>query len=188
VSENVIDEIVTEQPDTLTSEVEVEAGTSMDELAELKDELEKAQAKAAEYLDGWQRARADLANYRKRIEKDQAEYSKVATNALIFRLLPVLDDFQRAFQTLPSNLHGLTWIDGIALIERKLNTILEAEGLTSIESVNQPFDPTLHEAVISEESSDDEDGQVIAELQKGYKLHDRVLRPAMVKVAKGHKK
>jgi len=186
VSEKVIDETATDQPATRNSEVKAEV--SVDELTELKDELEKVQTKAAEYLDGWQRARADLSNYRKRVEKDQAEYSKVATSALIFRLLPVLDDFQRAFQTLPSNLRGLTWIDGIALIERKFNAILEAEGLTSIEAVNQSFDPTLHEAVMSEESTEDEDGQVIAELQKGYKLHDRVLRPAMVKVAKGHKK
>jgi molecular chaperone GrpE len=183
VTDQVIEPATTEQPAT----PETVAEAPVDELADLKQELEKARAQATEYLDGWQRARAELTNYRKRVEKDQAEFGKVANSVLITRLLPVLDDFQRAFQTLPPNLRGLTWIDGIALIERKLNAILEAEGLTPIDAVGQPFDPAIHEAVMSEESAGQEDGQIIAEFQKGYKLHDRVLRPAMVKVAKNRK-
>jgi molecular chaperone GrpE len=183
VTDEVLEQVVTEEPVTPAEAAE----EPVDELAQLKEEIEKTRAQAAEYLDGWQRARAELANYRKRVEKDQVEFGKVANSLLITRLLPVLDDFQRAFQTLPPNLRGLTWIDGIALIERKLSAILEAEGLTPIEAVGQPFDPTQHEAVMSEESTEHEDGIVIAEFQKGYKLHDRVLRPAMVKVARNAK-
>ncbi len=158
-------------------------GSSQDQSSP-QDELEKARAQAAEYLDGWQRARAELANYRKRMERDQAELSKTANANLIYRLLPVLDDLQRAFQTVPPDLRDLTWIEGIALIERKLNAILEAEGLQPIQAVGQQFDPNLHEAVVSEETTQVPEGQVVAEFQKGYTLNGRVLRPAMVKVAR----
>jgi molecular chaperone GrpE len=155
-----------------------------EEATELKKLLLQERDKSTGYLDSWRRAAADLANYKKRIEKENAEYAKFANVALIARLLPVLDDFDRAFQTIPSNLRDLTWIDGIALIARKMAALLEAEGLKPIEALNKPFDPNIHEAVIHEESDAQEEGTVIAELQKGYKLKDRVIRPTMVKVAK----
>ncbi|MFQ6057932.1 MAG: nucleotide exchange factor GrpE [Anaerolineae bacterium] len=165
-------------------EVREEAPEEVEELEALRQRLAEAESKVEEYLDQWRRAAADLANYRKRVEKEQAEFSKYANAVLITKLLPILDDFQRAFQTVPDSLRTLTWIDGIVLIERKMQAILEQEGLTPIEAVGKPFDPLIHEAVIFEETADHEDGQVIAELQKGYKLHDRVLRPTLVKVAK----
>lgn len=155
------------------------------ELETLRQELEKAKAQAAEYLEGWQRARAEFANYKKRNEQERQELSKLANATLITRLLPIFDDFERAFQTLPRSLLNLTWIDGIALIYRKLQAILEAEGLTLIETEGKSFDPLLHEAVTYEESDDHDEGQIIGEVQKGYKLGDRVLRPALVRVAKG---
>ncbi len=155
-----------------------------EDAAALKQLLEQERAKSAEYLDNWRRAAADMSNYRKRMEKDAAEMSKLANSVLISRLLPILDDFDRAFQTIPENLRDLTWIDGVMLIARKMSAILEAEGVKPIDALNKPFDPNLHEAVIHEETDQHEDGMVIAELQKGYKLHDRVLRPTMVKVAK----
>lgn len=155
-----------------------------DDPAELKKLLQQERDKAAEYLDNWRRAAADFSNYKKRIEKDNAEFTKFANTTLITRLLPILDDFERAFQTVPDNLRALTWVDGIFLIARKMTAILEAEGLKPIEALNQPFDPRLHEAVIHEETDQHEDGIVIAELQKGYKLNDRVIRPTLVKVAK----
>jgi molecular chaperone GrpE len=163
---------------------EVQLAEIPEDPAALKQLLEQERAKSAEYLDNWRRAAADLANYRKRVEKDASEITKVANSVLIARLLPVLDDFDRAFQTIPNNLRDLTWIDGIALIARKLSAVLEAEGLKPIEALNKPFDPNVHEAVIHEETEQHEDGMVIAELQKGYKLNDRVLRPTLVKVAK----
>jgi molecular chaperone GrpE len=155
-----------------------------DDVAVLKQALEQERAKSTEYLDNWRRAAADFSNYKKRAEKDAGEMTKFANGVLIARLLPVLDDFDRAFATVPDNLRDLTWIDGMMLIARKMNAILEAEGLKPIEALNKPFDPNLHEAVIHEETDRHEDGTVIAELQKGYKLGERILRPTMVKVAK----
>jgi molecular chaperone GrpE len=150
----------------------------------LKQLLEQERAKSAEYLDNWRRVAADMSNYRKRMEKDASEMSKLANSVLIARLLPVLDDFDRAMQTIPDNLRDLTWIDGVILIARKMGMILESEGLKPIEALNKPFDPNVHEAVIHEETDQHEEGTVISELQKGYKLNDRILRPTMVKVAK----
>lgn len=155
-----------------------------DDATELKKLVEQERLKAAEYLDNWRRAAADFSNYKKRAEKDASEMSKFFNATLIARLLPVLDDFDRAAQTIPDNLRDLTWIDGVMLIARKLQMILEAEGLKPIDALNKPFDPNVHEAVIHEETDQHEDGIVIAELQKGYTLNDRVLRPTMVKVAK----
>ena len=155
------------------------------ELETLRQELEEAKAQAAEYLDGWQRARAEFANYKKRNEQERQELFKLANSTLIVRLLPIFDDFERAFQTLPSNLLSLTWIDGVALIYRRLQAILDGEGLTPMETEGQSFDPLLHEAVTYEESAEHQEGQIIGEVQRGYKLGDRVLRPALVRVAKG---
>ena len=155
------------------------------ELETLRQELGEAKAQAAEYLDGWQRARAEFANYKKRNEQERQELFKLANSTLIARLLPIFDDFERAFQTLPSNLLSLTWIDGVALIYRRLQAILDGEGLTPMETEGQSFDPLLHEAVTYEESAEHQEGQIIGEVQRGYKLGDRVLRPALVRVAKG---
>ena len=155
------------------------------ELEALRQELEAAKAQAAEYLDGWQRARAEFANYKKRNEQERTELFKLANSTLITRLLPIFDDFERAFQTLPSNLLSLTWIDGVALIYRRLQAILDGEGLTPMETEGQSFDPLVHEAVTYEESAEHQEGQIIGEVQRGYKLGDRVLRPALVRVAKG---
>jgi len=168
---------IKENPEELKNELPNEVG-------ELQKLLEEEKAKSAEYLDNWRRAMADFSNYKKRVEKDTNEMSKYLNAVLIARLLPILDDFDRATQTMPENLRGLTWIDGVMLIARKMQAVLEAEGLKPIEALNQPFDPNVHEAVIHEETDQAEDGAVIAELQRGYKLNDRVLRPTMVKVAK----
>jgi len=182
-SEEKIEEAAAEEvtvAEEVTEEVE-----EVSELEALRQELEEAKAQAAEYLDGWQRARAEFANYKKRNEQERQELFKLANTTLITKLLPIFDDFKRAFQTLPSNLLSLTWIDGVALIYRRLQAILEAEGLTLIETEGQSFDPLLHEAVTYEESAEHEEGQIIDEVQRGYKLGDRVLRPALVRVAKG---
>lgn len=150
----------------------------------LQQELEKQKELAKRHLDGWKRAAADLENYRKRVEKEQAEMVRFGHAALIMQLLPVLDDLERAFHTLPAGLNGFTWIEGLALIDRKLLVALQSQGLKEIEAVGKPFDPLVHEAVLQQESMTYPDGQVIATLQKGYKLHERVLRPAMVRVAR----
>ncbi len=153
-------------------------------IAALEAELEAARAQAEEYLDQWRRTAAEFANYRKRQEREQAEFVKQANAALIAKLLPVLDDFDLAFEHLPEDVAKSAWVEGFALIRRKLHAILEQEGVTPIEAVGQPFDPTLHEAVSHEESEEVESGHVIAEVRKGYRLGDRVLRPALVRVAR----
>jgi molecular chaperone GrpE len=156
----------------------------VDDLTALRRELEEQKVKAAEYLDGWQRAQAEFANYRKRIEREQEDMIKSANGIFITRLLPIMDDYERAFQTLPPSLMGITWLEGIALIQRKLQILLEQEGVTVIETEGQIFDPTLHQAVTHEESEEHEEGQIIGEVQKGYKMGDKVLRPSLVRVAK----
>lgn len=152
-----------------------------DEPVSVEQALEEERAKAERYLANWQRAQADFDNYKKRIEQEQAEGVKLANMSLIMGLLPVLDDFSRAFDTLPPSLAGFTWIDGVRLIERKLQATLEARGLQEIRAVGEQFDPKYHEAVMQVEG---EDGKVMAEAQKGYMLYDRVLRPSLVVVGK----
>jgi molecular chaperone GrpE len=147
------------------------------------DELEQAKAEGAEYLDQLQRTQAEFANYKKRIERERQEFLSLANAALISKLLPILDDCKRALETVPDKLRGLTWVEGIALIERRLQLTLQQEGLSEIEAVGNTFDPELHHAVVSQETTEYPDGEIIDELQKGYKLNDKLLRPSMVRVA-----
>ncbi|MCL5265772.1 MAG: nucleotide exchange factor GrpE [Chloroflexi bacterium] len=148
----------------------------------LKRQLEEETAKADDYLKHWQRTQADFINYKRRVEQERADQLKYANASLILKILPVIDDFDRAFASLPHEVQQMTWFDGIALIDRKLRFVLEQEGVTAIEALGKDFDPTLHEAVMFEEGADPQHGKVVAELQKGYKLHDRVVRPTLVKV------
>lgn len=137
---------------------------------------------AEQYLANWQRAQADFANFKKRIEQERAEFAKFANSALMSSLLPVIDDFERALENASEQI-DTGWIEGIELIYRKLLTELESQGLLKIGADGQDFDPNFHQAVLYEEG---DEGKVIEELQKGYMLHDRLLRPTMVKVGKGN--
>ncbi|MBX6341661.1 MAG: nucleotide exchange factor GrpE, partial [Thermomicrobiaceae bacterium] len=150
----------------------------------LIDELEQERRRAAEILDQAQRIQAEFMNYRRRKEQEMQDLRRLAGERLIRQLLPVVDDFHRAIEAVPEAERANPWIQGILLIERKLWSILEAEGVRPIEAVGQPFDPSLHEAVTVEEGADGAD-TVVAEFQRGYMLHDRVIRPSMVKVGKG---
>jgi len=159
--------------------------STADALMALHKELEEAKAKASEYLDGWQRARAEFANYKKRQEQQNAELRTFATMDLIRKLLPIQDDFERAIKTLPEGIAHMTWIEGVLLIHRKLQVILESEGVKAIEvKANDPFDPALHEAISHDEAEGIASGHIIEEIQKGYKLGERVIRPTLVRVAK----
>jgi molecular chaperone GrpE len=149
----------------------------------LQAELDKAQAQAAEYLDGWQRSRAEFANYKKRVEAEREEWRRTSNEALLLRLLPVVDDFERAFQKVPPEWADSPWVSGINMILRKLHVFLESQGVVPIQAAGQSFDPQQHEAVLQEETAEHPDGAVIAEIQRGYRLGERVLRPAQVKVA-----
>ena len=155
------------------------------EVDTLRQELQATKAREAEYLDGWQRSRAELANARKRFQREQEQAYAGAQADLLVRLLPIVDDFERALETLPHNLSGLTWIQGVVLIHRKLQWLLEQAGVTLIEATGKEFDPFVHEAVTHEPSESVPAGHVISELQHGYRIGDRVLRPAMVRVSSG---
>jgi molecular chaperone GrpE len=150
----------------------------------LKSELAEAQAKADEYLDGWQRSRAEFANFRKRIERDQVAANQVATGNVVKRFIDVVDDLDRALKNRPKDEEGANWAGGIELIYRKLLTSLENEGVQVIQAEGQTFDPSLHEAISQEDHPDLESGQVIATVSQGYILGERVLRPARVRVAR----
>lgn len=150
----------------------------------LDERLAQAEAQAAEYKDQWLRAAADFKNYKRRAETERAELIRSASAGLILKLLPVIDDLERALENVPPEVVETQWWAGMKLIDQKLRTVLESEGVTPIEALGQEFDPNVHEAVLYEEAEGQEN-KVIAELQKGYKLRDRVLRPTMVKVGKG---
>jgi molecular chaperone GrpE len=181
-------EPITGEEQQASVEHDEEAGpASTDEtlLNELKQGLAAEKERAEASLAGWQRAAADLSNYRKRSEQERSELVKNANADLIRRLLPVIDDMERAFQTVPADLAPLPWVEGMRLIERKLLTILEQEGVTPYDALGLEFDPAFHEAVTLEATDAANDGKVIGEIQKGYRLRDRVLRPALVRVGKG---
>jgi molecular chaperone GrpE len=175
-------EVTAEAPAAETPEVKVEDLQTV--IDGLKSELVEAQAKADEYLDGWQRSRAEFANFRKRVERDQAAANQAATGNVLKRFLDVVDDLDRALKNRPKNEEGANWAGGIELIYRKLLTSLENEGVVVIQAEGQTFDPSLHEAISQEDYPDLESGQVIATVQQGYILGERVLRPARVRVAR----
>ena len=164
---------------------EVEVEEAVDESGLLRQELKEARAKEAEYLDGWQRARAELVNARKRFEREQAQAYTNAKADLMIRLLPMVDDFERAFEELPTDLLNLDWVEGVRLLQHKFHVLLEQEGVVPIEATDQVFDPNLHQALTHEPSEDVPEGHVIAEVQKGYRMGDRVLRPSIVRVSSG---
>jgi molecular chaperone GrpE len=152
-------------------------------VADAEPEAPPTPAKVEELTNDLKRMTADFANYRKRNESERTEFAKFAKAELIARLLDVLDGYDRALATVPDELKGQPWVEGMWLVERKLRSILDAEGLEPIDSLGTPFDPYMHQAVAYVES-DAPEGTVIEEHQKAYRLHDRVIRPALVTVAK----
>lgn len=149
-------------------------------LEALQQQLAEAQAQAAEYKDGWQRAVADFQNYKRRTDIEKAEAYQMAIGTVVRRYLPILDDLERALAAKPAD---LAWVEGIELIYRKLQTVLENEGIKRIEAEGQPFDPNFHEAIAQEPVEGMEAGTVVAVVTQGYRLGERVIRPAAVRVA-----
>jgi molecular chaperone GrpE len=161
--------------------VEEAAAPPAEDVETLKARLEDEKSKAESYMANWQRAAADYQNLKRRAEKEREEYGRLATAALVINILPLLDDLERALQGVDIRLAGLTWVDGIRLIYRKFQAVMEAAGVSEIKAEGETFDPNVHEAVMYGEG---EEGKVVAEIQKGYRLGDRVIRPAMVVVGK----
>ena len=129
------------------------------------------------------RAQADLVNYRNRMEAERADLLKYGNQRLLGRLLPILDELALALQQPSDGASSDSWLEGFHLINRKLNALLELEGVEPIEALGKPFDPSEHEALAQQQTSDKEDGEVLMVVRNGYKLHNRLLRPAQVVVA-----
>ena len=154
--------------------------TSGPSVAELQEQLAAARTEVDEMRDRWQRSAADFSNYRRRQQFDQEEASKYAAAPTLTDLLPIADNFERAFTALPGELVQFTWIQGIAQIAQLVMQTLQRHGVRPIDALNQPFDPRYHEAVMHEEGEGAH--TVLQVFQAGYTLHERVLRPALVKV------
>lgn len=150
------------------------------EVEALNRQLEEAQAQASEFKDSWMRSQAEFQNYRKRVERDNDLMKSTMKGDIIKKVLPVLDDMERALQNRPAD---DAWASGIELVARKFQNILEMEGVKKIEAAGAEFDPNFHEAISHEPSEDVESGHVIEVVQNGYMLGERVIRPAMVRVA-----
>ena len=163
--------------------VEQQTVTADDPIVQLVNEYKEA-IKARDIAeDRYLRAAAEFANARRRAEMRADSEVRSSRERLLSNVLPVVDDFDRAFQSVPDNARESTWVEGFALIQRKLQNTLQREGVTPIEAKGQPFDATRHQAVMVEMADDVPSGTVLEVLQQGYMLDDRVLRPAMVKVA-----
>lgn len=156
----------------------------LDVHVDCRKQLDEARIQASEYLDGWQRARADFANYKKRVERDQAQAHQTAAGNILKRYLAIVDDLERALRNKPAEGDGALWAEGVDLVYRKMLALLESEGVKPMLAEGQQFDPNLHEAILMEDSDLYESGQITEVLQQGYLLGDKVLRPAMVRVAR----
>nr|WP_234032984.1 nucleotide exchange factor GrpE [Paenibacillus faecalis] len=150
---------------------------------DLQVELEKLQNEMSEQQQRTLRVQADFDNFRRRTQKEKEDLAKYASSKLITELLPVFDNFERAIAASEDNQDFESFSKGVSMIFRQLETVLNAEGLTAMNSVGQPFNPEFHQAIMQVESDEYEEGIVVEEVQKGYMLKDRVLRPAMVKVS-----
>ena len=146
----------------------------------LLNRLEEAEAKVAEHRDGWQRAQAEFVNYKNRIQRDAETQRANMKGDILQKILPVLDDLELALQNRSAD---DAWAGGIELIARKFQAILESEGVKRIEAEGQPFDPNFHEAISHEPNADVPSEHVIAVVRNGYVIGERVIRPAMVRVA-----
>lgn len=153
------------------------------DLNELKAKIAELEQKAKENMDGWQRARAEFDNYKKRVAREKQTTYQNALVDVMKSVLPIIDDFERAFQNVPEELTDNPWINGTQGIGRKLAKLLEQYDIESIDPVGELFDPERHEAIGMDSETDVESGHVSETLQPGYIYGDRVLRPALVRVA-----
>ena len=160
------------------------AAGQAEQIDELGAQLQAAVQRAAEAEAGWQRARADFANLKRRVEEERSELAASASDRLLSRVLGLADDFDLAIEHVPDDVRDSAWVEGISAIDRKLRALLEAEGVRPMGSAGEPFDPHTQQAISYEDTADLPDGTVIKVLQRGYTIRDRVLRPALVAVAR----
>ncbi|HSM23882.1 MAG TPA: nucleotide exchange factor GrpE [Anaerolineaceae bacterium] len=162
-----------------------ENGNSENLETENKSELdyEKLLTQSQDYFEGWQRERADFQNYKKRIERDQSSLKSFVTAEIIKKYIVVVDDLELAIKNRPTHEESKGWVDGINLIYQKLISILEGEGVEVI-PVDGEFDPNIHEALSQIDHPEFESGKIVDVMRQGYKIGDRIIRPALVIVAR----
>lgn len=156
----------------------------LDPLDSLRAEVEGSNREKDQFREMLQRVQADFINYKRRAEEEREEQQKYSNSRLILRLLPVLDDFNLAIDHASKSEADASWMEGVKLIERKFQALLESENVTRIEVERKEFDPLEHEAMAYQESSDHREGQILTVVREGYKLQGRVIRPALVILAK----
>jgi molecular chaperone GrpE len=170
--------MIQEPEETQNGEAQPEI-VKVEDVPGLKQALDEARQKAEEYLAGWQRTQADFINYKRRTEQERQDFSRSAGASVILSLLPVLDDLERALSSVSAE---DSWVEGIRLVARKFKAAMEAQGVTPIKALGEPFDPSFHEAVRQDKG---QEGVVVEELEKGYMIYDKLLRPAKVVVGNG---
>ncbi|MCC3380099.1 nucleotide exchange factor GrpE [Paenibacillus farraposensis] len=172
-----------EAAETIQEQEEPVNETAAPEAQEEDTEVAKLRAEAEEHQQRLLRAQADFDNFRRRTLKEKEELAKYASMKLVTELVPVLDNFERALSTAQQGAESESFAKGVEMIFRQFESVLQAEGVTAMNAVGQPFNPEFHQAIMQVESEEHEEGIVVEEVQKGYMLKDKVLRPAMVKVS-----
>ena len=167
--------------DQVTADAQWSVEHNSDDQIPPGDELQRAIERANHLEASWRRSQADLANYRKQAEREREEQGALANAILIKDILSILDDMDRALASVAERLRAYTWVDGVWLIQRKLEAILKSHGLEEITALGQPLDPMMHQAV---SEVDGDPGKVIAVVQKGYTVRSRLLRPTLVVVGR----
>ena len=178
-SEDILDNMTTGTEDLVDNSL-----ANDDQVVDVAELLEELQKSNDQNLDMAQRAQAELANYRKRVDDERLTQQQYANSRLIIRLLPIVDELEMALEHSGDMEINTSWLDGIKLIHRKVIQMLEAEGLHKIDAIGQAFDPLQHEAVSTEDSNEVATGYILEVLRNGYKLHDRIIQPAQVVVAR----
>ena len=166
------------------AEIDISPTNLLADIEALTGERDAALQKAEEYLAGLQRERAEFSNYRRRTTEEREAMLGLASEDLIRKVLALADDFDLAIDARPAEIANEAWVEGVAAIDRKLRALLESEGVSQIDaSPGTPFDPREHEAIASVPGTAHRDGEIVEEIRRGYRLRDRVVRPALVAVA-----
>jgi molecular chaperone GrpE len=164
--------------------IDISPNTLLKQIEALTTERDEARQTGEEFLTALQRERAEFQNYRRRTAEERMRELGLAGEDLIRKVLTLADDFDRAIEARPAEIADHPWFDGIAAIDRKLRALLESEGVTTIDAeAGRPFDPREHEAIANVPDPNRAEGEIVEEVRRGYRLRDRVIRPALVAVA-----
>ncbi len=167
-------------------EIDISPTTLLAQIEALRGEATEAKAQVDEYLLALQRERAEFQNFRRRTTEERQRDFGLAAEDLIRKVLTLADDFDLAIEARPESIAGDSWFEGVSAIDRKLRALLESEGVTVVEAgPGTPFDPREHDAIVNVPGTGRADGEIVEQIRRGYRLRERVLRPALVAVAAG---